>query len=151
MNLPNEYDGSRGRRGRMGPPRAQNYGTALAPSAGVALPYSLEAEEHLLACCLIDDGHTVGRAFAAGVGEASFYEGKNAAVWRALEKLWQRKSPTGVVCLAEELKARGEFEEVGGYAFLTQVSACESTTAQADYLVERVVDLALNTEVACSS
>jgi hypothetical protein len=44
--------------------------------------------------------------------------------------------------VAEELKAAGQLDAIGSYAFLTQVSAKVPTTGQASYFIERVVELA---------
>ncbi len=124
---------NRSRRGRIAPPTA-----AGAPAR--VLPHSVEAEAGLLACCFIDGGATVGKAFAAGIGRASFYDERHGVVWAALEKLWQEKSPVEVYCVAEELKRARTLEEAGGFAALVELSGRQATTAQGDFFLRRVAD-----------
>lgn len=138
-----ELDRSRARRGRSGPPPLADFPTGAATVAGARpLPHSVEAEASLLSVCFIDGGATVGAAFAAGIGEGSFYEGKHAAIWRALEKLWHAKSPVEVYCVAEELKLARELELVGGYPGLVAVSGLSTTTSGAAFFIKKVAELA---------
>ena len=53
--------------------------------------------------------------------------------------------------LAEELKTSRQFEAIGGYAFLTQVSSRIPTTAQAGYFIEKVRELHLLRELIRSA
>jgi hypothetical protein len=109
---------------------------------GRSLPHSLEAEEFLLSCCMLDGADVVHAAYARGVRAESFYEPKHGLVWAALQKLWQEQKPTEVFVVAEEMKASGELERVGGYPFLVQVSGRQPTSAQAPYFTEKVVEQA---------
>jgi len=147
--LSHDIDRNRARRGRSGPPPSPNFGTDGPPAGagGRALPHSLEAEEFLLSACFLDGADVIARAFASGVGVGSFYDPKHGEVWRVLEKLWHDKKPTEVSCVAETLKAERILEQVGGYAFLVQVSDRLPTTAQAGFFIEKVLEQAELREV----
>ena len=147
--LSHDIDRSRARRGRSGPPALPNFGTEGPPAGGLGrpLPHSLEAEACLIGVCFIDAGVSFAKAFSAGVTAASFYDPKHGIVWAALEKLWHKKGPTEVYCVAEELKLSRELEAVGGYAFLVQLAAPSATSAQAEFFIEKVNEQAELREV----
>ena len=43
------------------------------PRGGRAVPHSLEAEEYLLGCCLLDGADTIARCLEVKLSPASFY------------------------------------------------------------------------------
>lgn len=110
---------------------------------GRPLPHSLEAEEHLLSCCLIDGNDVVKRCLDAGLQPRHFYVGAHVTVFEVLVSLHTRHAPIDVAVLAEELKSKNQLEAVGGYTFVTRISGSVPTTAQAGYFIERVVELAI--------
>ncbi len=103
------------------------------------LPHSLEAEELLLSCCMIEGSDTLITAMDAGVTPESFYDPKHAIVFAALRRIANESKPIAVHILAEELKVTRELDQVGGYAFLLQVSRASPTTAQASFFTEKVI------------
>jgi replicative DNA helicase len=102
------------------------------------LPHSIEAEAQLLSCCLLDGADVISRAVSAGVGSDSFYDPKHGITFAALLALVAAGKPTEPSCLAEHLKTSREFDVVGGYAFLVQISATVPTTAQAAFFIAKV-------------
>lgn len=109
---------------------------------GKALPHSVEAEEHLLSCCLLDGADTLQRCVRAGVSPADFYVAANGLLFDLMLAIMTEHQVVDVAMLAEELKAQGKLDEVGGYAYLTQISGRIPTTAQAPYFIDKVRDLA---------
>jgi len=109
-----------------------------APAAGRGLPHSVEAEEYLLSCCLIDGADVVARCLEARITPESFYVPAHGIVFEKLQELYTRQVPIDVAVLGEELKTSKQLESIGGYAFLTRVSGSIPTTAQAGYFIERV-------------
>jgi replicative DNA helicase len=112
-------------------------------SIGRSLPHSLEAEEYLISCCMIDGNDVIPRAVVAGISPTSFYDTKHAIIFEVVMDLFSKKMPCDVAVVAEELKTRKYLEMVGGYAFLVQVSGRIPTTAQASYFIEKVREMAL--------
>lgn len=114
-----------------------------------ALPHSLEAEEFLLSCCLLDGADVVARCLQAGVRAHSFYASAHQEVFAGILGLFVASKPIDVAILAEELKTAKRLDAVGGYAFLTQISGgggnghSVPTTAQAGYFIEKVREQAL--------
>ena len=105
------------------------------------LPHSVDAEEQLLACVLLDGPDLMPRCLAARLKADSFYIAAHGIVYERLLALHERGLPTEIGVLAEEMKTAGELEAVGGYAFLGQISKRVPTTAQAGFFLEKVREL----------
>lgn len=111
------------------------------------LPHSIEAEESLLGSCFIDGHETIPKCISANITPDSFYQRTHGLIFERMVALHAAHRPTDVSVVAESLKAIGRLEEVGNYAFLTQVSAKVPTTAQANYFVDQVAQYALRREL----
>jgi len=120
------------------PPRAE-----ARPAIGRTLPHSIEAEEYLLSCLLIDCGEVLPRARSAGLTADSFHDTRHRAAYRAICSLHDSGEPVDTATLAQELIGRREFERVGGLPFITQISKQEATTAQAGFWIDRIREQAL--------
>lgn len=110
-------------------------------SASRTAPHSLEAEEYLLACCLLDGADIVARCLAAKIKPESFYLSTHGLVYETLLALYAENRAIDVCVLAEALKSSKQLDAVGGFAFIAQVSTRIPTTAQAGFFIEKVVEL----------
>lgn len=108
------------------------------------MPASEEAEQHVIACCLLegDDGLTLKRAQDAGLTQDSFYFPANQIIFAALTELARSNKPLSLEVLAEELTSAKTFDQVGGFPYLMQVTAKVPTTAHAGYFIEKVAEAA---------
>ncbi len=120
-------------------------------AVGRVLPNSIEAEEYLLACCLLDGDDVVDRCVSARIAPESFYDGKHGVLYARLLAMRAAKKPIDISTLAEDLKTAKELDYVGGYAFLTQVSSRIPTTAQAGFFIDKVREQALLREMIRSA
>lgn len=120
---------------------------APASFAGKTTPHSVEAEEHLLACCLLDGSDTIARCLEARLPAQAFYVPANRVIYEKLCELYQKRPPVELAVLAEELKTARLLDEIGGYSYLTQISNRIPTTAQAVYFLEKVRELYLLREL----
>jgi hypothetical protein len=111
---------------------------AGARSLGRSLPNSIEAEEYLLSCCMLDGRDVVGRCIEAHIDVDDFYDGKHGMIYERLVDCYNRNLVIDISVIAEELKAHRQLDAAGGYAFLTQVSSRIPTTAQAGYFIDKV-------------
>ena len=121
--------------------------THAAAAAGRSMPHSVEAEEYLLSCCLLDGADVISRCLEARIKPESFYDPKHGTIYECLLELYNRQKPIDVSVVAEELKTSRQLDQIGGYAFLAQVSARIPTTAQAGYFIEKVREQALLREL----
>ena len=107
------------------------------------MPHSLEAEEYLLSCCLLDGSDTIAKCLEKKLSGAAFYVPANRIIYEKLVELYQKQPPVAIEVLAEELRTTRQLDEIGGLPYLLQVSSRIPTTAQADYFIERVRELFL--------
>ncbi len=114
---------------------------------GRVLPNSIEAEEYLLACCLLDGDDVVDRCVSAQIAPESFYDGKHGVIYARLLAMRTAKKPIDIATLAEDLKTAKELDRVGGYPFLTQITSRIPTTAQAGFFIDKVREQALLREM----
>jgi replicative DNA helicase len=113
------------------------------PGPTRSLPHSPEAEEYLLSCCLLDGSDTIAKCLEKKLPAEAFAARANQIIYTKLVELYNQAPPVAIEVLAEELKTTGQLEEIGGFAYLMQVSGRIPTTAQADYFLERVRELYL--------
>jgi replicative DNA helicase len=126
-------------------PTSQNTNQNM--NAARVQPHSLEAEEYLLSCVLLDADYELPRALGAGIMPESFYAPANQVIFAVMLDLHAAGKPVDSGSLAEALKAGHTLDEIGGYAYLTQVSKRIPTAAQASYFAGRVRDLARLREI----
>jgi replicative DNA helicase len=118
-----------------------------APVAGRPPPHSIEAEEHLLGCCLLDGSDSIARCLEVRLPPAAFYSAANRLIYEKLCELYQKSPPVDVAVLAEELKTSRQLDAVGGYAYLAQLGDRIPTTAQVQYFIDKVRELHLLREL----
>lgn len=104
------------------------------------MPWSEEAEQHVIACALLDGSDTVVRALRAGVTPESFFSPANRLIWEVITELHAKVPPVTVEQLVEELKNRRQLDAVGGLPYLMQVSGRIPTAAHAGYFIEKLVE-----------
>ncbi|MEI7799124.1 MAG: replicative DNA helicase [Opitutaceae bacterium] len=121
---------------RRGQPTAEQTLPSARPDRSP--PYSTEAEEHVIACCLLDGSDTVARCLEARLAGDCFYVPANRLLFEVIIELYQKSTPVTLEVLAEELKTRRQLEVVGGFAYLMQVTNKIPTTAHAGYFIEKV-------------
>jgi replicative DNA helicase len=100
-------------------------------------PHSLDAEEGLLACCLIDHD-VIDRCQAARLTSEAFYSPAHQLVFDGLVAVFRRFSAVDDIMLAEELKNRGQLDEIGGLPFLNRLTGRVETTAHANHFLDIV-------------
>ncbi|MFH1500308.1 MAG: replicative DNA helicase [Verrucomicrobiota bacterium] len=115
--------------------------------AGRLPPHSIEAEEYLLSCCLLDGNDVVARCLEGKLSVGAFYSAANRVVYEKLVELYNNGTSIDLAILAEELKTSRQLEEIGGYAYLTRISGAIPTTAQAGYFIEKIRELHLLREL----
>src|SRR5881394_3493369 len=130
---------------------ARGIASAALAAVGRTLPHSVEAEEYLLSCCLLDGADVVSRCLEARIKPESFYDPKHGIIFERLLDLYNRQAPIDISVVAEELKTTRQLDAVGGFPFLTQISSRIPTTAQATYFIERVREQSLLREIIRSA
>lgn len=93
-------------------------------------PTSTDVEASLLGAILIDPDAIV--KVADIVRPIDFYDERHRMVYEGSLRLYEQQSPIDVLTLSQELKAEGVLKEVGGGAFLTQLTNTVPTAANAE-------------------
>lgn len=131
----------------ISPSRIAGNGRPAGGPAERGMPFSAEAEEQLLGCCLMDGSDTIALCLEAKLTPEAFHVPANRIVFEKICELYQKRPPVDVAVLAEELKMSRQLEQVGDYAYLAQLTGRIPTTAQAPYFLEKVRELHLLREM----
>lgn len=121
----------------------RNSDSEPAAPMGRVLPHSVEAEEYLLSCIMLDGQDVLGRCLLAKIEPDSFYVTAHGVIYAAAIRLYVANKPIDIATIAEELKTSHEIDTIGGYPFLVQVSSRIPTTAQAGYFIQKVMELSM--------
>lgn len=105
------------------------------------LPHNLEAEESVLGACFLSK-EALNTA-VENLGEDSFYDDKNAKIFKALTSLVDQKIPVDLTTVTSELQKRNLLTEAGGVPYLTEVINFVPTSANVLYYVKEVEDAAV--------
>lgn len=104
-------------------------------------PHSIDAEQALLACCLLEGGvDTLPRCIEAKITEVSFYKPAHRTMFRAMMELNDLQIAIDEITLGEKLQSKGELESVGGYAYINEVASRIDTPAHLPHYISRVRD-----------
>lgn len=101
------------------------------------LPHNANAEEGLLACCVLDP-EVVDACQEAGLVPEAFYDPVRQLVYEAMVWCWSEKQAIDEILIAERLKSQGHLDEVGGLPFINQLTSRVDTTAHAKHFLEIV-------------
>lgn len=104
-------------------------------------PQNTEAEASLLGAILIDSDAIV--KIADVVSPRDFYDPKHQRIYEATLQLYERHQPIDVLTLADQLKAAGLIDMVGGASYLTELTNFVPTAAHVEQYAEIVAQKAL--------
>jgi replicative DNA helicase len=104
-------------------------------------PQNREAERSVLGSMLRDNG-VIGDVVQI-LHTEHFYTDANQKVYSAIIHLFDKGKPVDAVVLAEELHQRSQIEDIGGYAYLTELWDAAPTAANAAYYANIVRDRSL--------
>jgi len=120
---------------------------AALPVSARTLPHSVEAEQHILSCILIDGGQTLTDCLAYGLREGAFYAEPNRTIFATLCEMQEQGKAVDIAVLVAQLQDAGKLEEVGGAAYLSQLSVVIASSAQARYFTRKLFELHLLREL----
>jgi replicative DNA helicase len=104
-------------------------------------PYSLEAEMSVLGGMFIDPD-AVAKAVEV-IDDSMFFREAHRRLYRAMLRLWEHGEVIDSVTLSEYLKTAGDFDAVGGTAYLAQLLDAVPTAANIEYHAKIVREKAL--------
>ena len=105
--------------------------------------YSIEAEEGVLGCLLLDwmqaEPEKVTKVMV-GLKPKHFYREKNAWVYEACQSLYKDGRAIDQVTVAHELAKRGKLEAMGGAAYLSHLLTIATVPLHVEYYARIVFD-----------
>ena len=119
----------------------RNPGKSTMPSIveGKSLPSNIDAEQGLLAACILDSsGEVIGRCIEQAVGPDHFHFYNHQLIFDVLIQLHQENKEADEILIAEKLSVAGNLETIGGKDALFDLSAKIDTTAHAPYWLDIV-------------
>lgn len=92
-------------------------------------PQNLDAEKSLLGAVLIDDN--VLADVSDKLTPKDFYDTRHEVVFDAMLRLYEKHKPVDLLTLSDELKAKKRLSDIGGSAYLTELTNYVPTAAHA--------------------
>jgi len=109
--------------------------------AGKIPPQNIDAEKSLLGAVLIDEETLAD--ITEHVTQKDFYEKRHGMIYDAIMRLYEKRKPVDLLTLTDELKRKKELEDVGGSAYLTELTNYVPTSAHAESYAEIVAQKAV--------
>jgi len=106
--------------------------------ADVKPPYAPEVEASVLGAMLIEK-EAVPKAIELLTPE-SFYLREHKLIFEAMTSLFEAGEPIDTVTLYEELKKRGQSDEIGGAVYLSKLSQNISSAANIEYHAKIIIE-----------
>jgi len=82
-------------------------------------PQSIEAEQSLLGCLVLDKNAIT--KVADFLGPQDFYRGIHQEIYQACQDLFEKGEPIDLLSLSNRLKEKNQLEEIGGNSYLTEL------------------------------
>ena len=106
---------------------------------GQALPSNLDAEQGILAACIVDaSGEVISNCIERALRPEDFYFTKHQLIYDALLDLYNETIEPDEIVLAEKLKSNGNLEQAGGQDGLTRLAGRIDTTAHSSFWLDIV-------------
>ncbi len=112
-----------------------------AVQAGKIPPQNVDAEMSLLGAVLIDEETLAD--ISEHVTPKDFYDKRHAHIYEGMMYLYEKHKPVDLLTLTDELKRKSRLEEVGGSAYLTELTNYVPTAAHAEAYAELVQQKAI--------
>jgi replicative DNA helicase len=111
------------------------------PHQALVPPQNVDAETSLLGAILIDSDAIV--KVADSISAADFYDHRHSTIYEAIRKLYEHHSPIDVLTVTDKLRTTGDLDNVGGPAYLTELTNYVPTAAHVEQYATIVAQKAL--------
>ena len=105
--------------------------TLIDTTFGHLQPQALEIEKTVLGALMVDkDAFTVVSDL---LSPETFYDSRHNKIYEAIQSLNLHEKPVDIMTVVEELKLKGVLEEVGGAAYIVELSSKVASSAHIEY------------------
>jgi replicative DNA helicase len=98
-------------------------------------PHSIEAEQGLLGCVLLDSQTALPEAQAGVTNADAFYDLKHRAIWETCCALADELTAVDLVTVQQRLRDKGKLETIGGLEYLAKLPDTTPSAANVGYYV----------------
>lgn len=112
-------------------------------------PHSLETEQSVIGAILIDKNAIV--EVASFLRPGHFYDDRHQAIFSAILVLYEEHKPIDLLTLIEKLKALKKYKDIGGSAYLTELTGVVPTSAHVEEYARMVHELHAKRELITAS
>ena len=111
----------------------------LGKPEGRPLPNNIDAEQGLLAACMVDvTGEVIGRCMEQSLSPDHFHFHNHRLIFEVLLQLHHDNTEPDEILIAEKLALNGNLEKIGGKEALFELSSRIDTTAHAPFWLDIV-------------
>lgn len=104
-------------------------------------PHNLEAEQSVLGSLMIDRDAII--RVASYLRPTDFYRRAHALIYEAIVSLYNRREPTDLITLVDELSRNEHLDDAGGESYLAELIAATPTSVHVEYYARIVTRTAL--------
>jgi len=104
-------------------------------------PQATDVEQSVLGAMLIER-EAIPRAIEILMPDG-FYLAKHQKIYTAMLSLFERGNPVDLITLTEELKRRGDLDDIGGAYYLTELSTQVASAANVEYHARIIAEKSL--------
>lgn len=112
-------------------------------------PHSIEAEQSVLGAMIVNK-ESINTALEI-IRPVDFYKEANREIYEAIIVLFNRNEPVDLITLSEELKRRGNLENIGGITYIANLSSSVAATANTKYYCKIVEEKSILRRLISSS
>lgn len=98
------------------------------------LPHSIESEQSVLGCVLIDENATI--SILGDLKPEDFYVEAHRIIFEAMKKIYSSNAPIDFVTLTDELERSNILEAVGGIDYITTLTNIVPSASNFEHYVE---------------
>jgi len=115
-------------------------------------PHNMDAEQALLACCLLEGGQeSMTACIEAKIDTHCFFKPAHQVIFQTFLELYSKGTPIDEIIICDALKNKGRLEEIGNIAYIHEITNRIDTTAHLPFYIERVRDLSLLRKLIATS
>ena len=104
-------------------------------------PQAVEVEQAVLGAMMLEQ-RAIGRAIEI-LDESCFYHAPHSRIFAAISGLFEQGTAVDQLTLTEELKRRGQLDDIGGVVYLAKLGSEVATAANIDFHARIVLEKAL--------
>lgn len=112
-------------------------------------PHSIEAEQSVLGAIMIDKNGIV--EVAGFLRPEHFYDDRHGTIYSVMLSLYEERKPIDLLTLSERLKTTKQFKDIGGAAYLTELTGMVPTAAHIENYGQMVRELHAKRELIRAS